>query len=89
MFKAMSRWIPRVSPIRFLIRADGQFLYTLASVVDDLEMGITDVVRGADHVTNTAVQIQIMDRLGAGPPRFSHHALLTGPRGEPLGKASR
>ncbi|MCY3880381.1 MAG: glutamate--tRNA ligase [Rhodobacteraceae bacterium] len=69
-----------------LIRADGQFLYTLASVVDDLEMRITDIVRGADHVTNTAVQIQIMQRLGHEPPRFSHHSLLVGPEGEPLAK---
>ncbi len=69
-----------------LIRADGQFLYTLASVVDDLDMRITDVVRGADHVTNTAAQIQIMNRLGEGPPRFAHHSLLTGPQGEPLAK---
>ena len=46
-----------------LIRGDGQYLYTLASVVDDVEMGITHVVRGSDHVTNTAIQIQIMDAL--------------------------
>jgi glutamyl-tRNA synthetase len=69
-----------------LIRADGQVLYTLASVVDDLEMGITDVVRGADHVTNTATQIQIMAALGGTPPRFAHHSLLTGPGGEGLSK---
>ena len=69
-----------------LIRADGQVLYTLASVVDDVEMGITDVVRGSDHITNTAAQIQIMNRLGAVPPRFAHHSLLTGPEGEPLAK---
>jgi glutamyl-tRNA synthetase len=69
-----------------LIRADGQVLYTLASVVDDLEMGVTDVVRGADHVTNTATQIQIMASLGRGHPRFAHHSLLTGPGGEGLSK---
>ncbi|MXU64640.1 glutamate--tRNA ligase [Oceanomicrobium pacificus] len=69
-----------------LIRGDGQVLYTLASVVDDSELGITDVVRGADHVTNTATQIQIMDALGATPPRFAHHSLLTGPGGEALSK---
>ncbi len=69
-----------------LIRGDGQVLYTLASVVDDLEMGITDVVRGADHVTNTATQIQIMRALGGTPPRFAHHSLLTGPQGEALSK---
>jgi glutamyl-tRNA synthetase len=69
-----------------LIRGDGQVLYTLASVVDDVEMGVTDVVRGADHVTNTAVQVQIMAALGAGAPRFAHHSLLTGPGGEALSK---
>ena len=69
-----------------LIRGDGQFLYTLASVVDDTEMGITDVVRGSDHVTNTATQIQIMEALGGTPPRFAHHSLLTGPQGEALSK---
>ena len=69
-----------------LIREDGQFLYTLCSVVDDAEMDVTDVVRGADHVTNTATQIQIFEALGASPPRFAHHALMTGPGGEKLSK---
>ncbi|MBO6603008.1 MAG: glutamate--tRNA ligase [Roseicyclus sp.] len=69
-----------------LIRGDGQVLYTLASVVDDTEMGITDVVRGSDHVTNTATQIQIIDALGGHVPRFAHHSLLTGPQGEALSK---
>ncbi|APX13543.1 glutamate--tRNA ligase [Tateyamaria omphalii] len=69
-----------------LIRGDGQFLYTLASVVDDTEMGVTDVVRGSDHVTNTATQIQIIEALGGSVPRFAHHSLLTGPQGEALSK---
>ncbi len=69
-----------------LIRGDGQVLYTLASVVDDMEMGVTDVVRGSDHVTNTATQIQIIRALGGTPPRFAHHSLLTGPQGEALSK---
>ena len=69
-----------------LIRKDGQFLYTLASVVDDIDMKITHVVRGADHVTNTATQIQIMEALGKVAPSFSHHSLLTGPGGEALSK---
>ena len=69
-----------------LIRQDGQVLYTLASVVDDTEMGVTDVVRGSDHVTNTATQIQIIQALGGTPPRFAHHSLLTGPQGEALSK---
>ena len=69
-----------------LIRADGQVLYTIASVVDDTEMGVTHVVRGSDHVTNTATQIQIIKALGATPPSFAHHSLLTGPQGEALSK---
>ena len=69
-----------------LIRADGQYLYTLASVVDDIEMGITNVVRGSDHVTNTATQIQMIKALGGDIPYFAHHSLLIGPGGEPLSK---
>ena len=69
-----------------LIRGDGQILYTLASVVDDTEMGVTNVVRGSDHVTNTATQIQIMQALGGTVPTFAHHSLLTGPQGEALSK---
>ncbi|MEM9211583.1 MAG: glutamate--tRNA ligase [Pseudomonadota bacterium] len=69
-----------------LIRGDGQFLYTLASVCDDIDFGITHVVRGSDHVTNTATQIQIIEALGASPPSFAHHSLLTGPHGEALSK---
>ncbi|MEO1563174.1 MAG: glutamate--tRNA ligase [Pseudomonadota bacterium] len=69
-----------------LIRGDGQFLYTLASVCDDVDYGITHVVRGSDHVTNTATQIQIIEALGAKPPAFAHHSLLTGPQGEALSK---
>ncbi len=69
-----------------LIRRDGQVLYTLASAVDDIEMGVTHVVRGSDHVTNTATQIQLIKALAGDPPSFAHHSLLTGPQGEPLSK---
>lgn len=69
-----------------LIKADGQVLYTFASSVDDVDMGVTHIVRGADHVTNTATQIQIMKALGGTPPQFAHHSLLTGPQGEELSK---
>jgi len=69
-----------------LIRADGQVLYTFASSVDDIEMGVTHIVRGADHVTNTATQIQIMEAMGGTPPAFAHHSLLTGAQGEELSK---
>lgn len=69
-----------------LIRTDGQVLYTLASSIDDIDMGVGFVVRGADHVTNTATQIQIMQAMGAAPPNFAHHSLLTGAGGEELSK---
>jgi glutamyl-tRNA synthetase len=69
-----------------LIRGDGQVLYTFASSVDDIDMGVTFIVRGADHVTNTATQIQIMKAMGGTPPDFAHHSLLTGPQGEALSK---
>ncbi|MEO8244066.1 MAG: glutamate--tRNA ligase [bacterium] len=69
-----------------LIRGDGQILYTFASSVDDIDMGVSFIVRGADHVTNTATQIQIMQALGGTPPDFAHHSLLTGPHGEELSK---
>ncbi|GGH54225.1 glutamate--tRNA ligase [Frigidibacter albus] len=69
-----------------LIRADGQVLYTFASSVDDIDMGVTHIVRGGDHVTNTATQIQIIEALGGTPPSFAHHSLLTGAGGEELSK---
>lgn len=69
-----------------LIRADGTYLYTLPSVVDDIDLAVTDVIRGEDHVTNTAVQIQLFEALGAAPPNFAHHNLLTLPSGEGLSK---
>lgn len=69
-----------------LIRGDGQVLYTLASITDDTDMGVTHVVRGADHVTNTATQIQMIQAIGGKVPAFAHHSLLTGPQGEALSK---
>lgn len=69
-----------------LIKASGQVLYTFASPVDDSDMGITHVVRGGDHVTNTATQIQIIKAIGGKVPAFAHHSLLTGPHGEELSK---
>ncbi len=69
-----------------LIRADGTYLYTLPSVVDDLDMGVTDVIRGEDHVTNTGVQIDLVRALGGKAPAFGHHNLLTLASGEALSK---
>ena len=71
-----------------LVREDDTFLYTLPSVVDDIETGVTHVIRGEDHVTNTAVQAQIFEALGASPPSFGHHNLLVNATGEGLSKRS-
>jgi glutamyl-tRNA synthetase len=73
-----------------LVREDGSYLYTLPSVVDDIDLGVTHVIRGDDHVTNTAVQIQIFEALngGRGAPVFGHHNLLAGASGEGLSKRS-
>ncbi len=69
-----------------LIRADGTYLYTLPSIVDDIDMGVTHVIRGEDHVANTGVQIAIFEALGASAPAFGHHNLLTTRDGEGLSK---
>ncbi len=69
-----------------LIRADGTYLYTLPSVVDDMDLRITHIIRGEDHVTNSAVQIEIFAALDGAPPRFAHNNLLTSPGGEGLSK---
>ncbi|BDI59558.1 glutamate--tRNA ligase [Qipengyuania nanhaisediminis] len=63
-------------------RADGSWLYMLPSTVDDIDMGVTQVLRGEDHVSNTAVQIQMFTALGAAPPAFAHEALLVGKEGK-------
>jgi len=63
-------------------RADGSWLYMLPSAIDDADLGITHVVRGEDHVSNTALQLQMFDALGVTPPQFAHEALLTGAEGK-------
>ena len=69
-----------------LVREDGTYLYTLPSVADDIEMGVSHVIRGDDHVTNTGAQIALFRALGAEPPAFGHHNLLTSSTGEGLSK---
>jgi glutamyl-tRNA synthetase len=69
-----------------LIREDGRPLYTLTSVVDDADLAITHIIRGEDHVANTAVQIQIFEALGATVPIFAHLPLLTDAGGQGLSK---
>lgn len=67
-------------------RADGTWLYSLTSVIDDIEMNVSHVIRGEDHLTNSAAQIEMFEALGAKPPRFAHHNLLTLPGGEGMSK---
>ncbi len=69
-----------------LVRGDGSYLYMMPSAVDDIDMGVTDVIRGEDHVANTAVQIQLFRALGATPPVFAHTPLLTDIGGKGLSK---
>jgi glutamyl-tRNA synthetase len=63
-------------------REDGSWLYLLPSVIDDIDLGITHVVRGEDHVSNSAVQIQMFEALGSKPPDFAHEALLVAAEGK-------
>lgn len=65
-----------------VIREDGSFLYHLPSVIDDADFGITHIVRGEDHVTNTAAQIQMFEAVGGKIPAFAHLPLLTGKEGK-------
>lgn len=69
-----------------LLRADGRPIYTLASVVDDIELGITHILRGEDHVTNSAAQIQLFCALGAEPPALGHLSLIVDAEGKGLSK---
>lgn len=69
-----------------LIREDGTYLYTLPSVVDDIDLGITHVIRGEDHVSNTGTQIEIFEALGGTVPTFAHHNLLTDAEGQGFSK---
>jgi glutamyl-tRNA synthetase len=73
---------PRLISDPVVRRADGSWLYLLPSVIDDIDMGVTTVVRGEDHVSNTASQLQMFLALGAQPPAFAHEALLVGSEGK-------
>ena len=69
-----------------ILREDGRVIYTLASVVDDIDFAVTDILRGEDHMTNSAAQIQLFEALGSSPPRLGHLSLLTDISGEGLSK---
>lgn len=82
MIRGPQRFDPALLSDPVIRRADGSWLYMLPSVIDDIDMGITHVVRGEDHVTNTALQLQMFTAMGADAPRFAHAALLTGEEGK-------
>ena len=69
-----------------VVREDGGFLYNLPSVIDDVEMGITNIIRGEDHVTNSGIQIEMFSSLGKNAPIFGHHPLLVDENGDPFSK---
>jgi glutamyl-tRNA synthetase len=69
-----------------IARADGSVLYNFAVAIDDLDAGITHVVRGEDHLSNTPKQLLVFEALGATPPRYAHLPLLHGPDGKKLSK---
>jgi glutamyl-tRNA synthetase len=73
---------PKTMSDAVIRRADGSWLYMLPSAIDDVEMGVTHVVRGEDHVANTALQLQMFAAMAARPPAFAHEALLTGEEGK-------
>ena len=82
MVRGAQNFEPKTMSDPVIRRADGSWLYLLPSVIDDIAMGITHVVRGEDHVSNTATQIQMFAALGATPPAFAHEALLVGTEGK-------
>lgn len=82
LVRGPQRFDPRLLSDPVIRRADGSWLYMLPSAIDDIDMGISHVVRGEDHVSNTATQIQMFTALGSPPPTFAHEALLTGSEGK-------
>ncbi|MBB3764831.1 glutamate--tRNA ligase [Sphingomicrobium lutaoense] len=80
--RGVQKFDPRLISDPVVRRADGSWLYMLPSVVDDMDLGITHVVRGEDHVTNSAIQLQMFDALGARRPVLAHEALLVAAEGK-------
>jgi glutamyl-tRNA synthetase len=82
MIRGEQSFDPKLLSDPVIRRADGSWLYMLPSAIDDIDMGVTHVVRGEDHVSNTATQIQMFTAMGAEPPAFAHEALLVGTEGK-------
>ncbi len=82
LIRGPQRFDPHLLSDPVVRREDGSWLYLLPSVIDDVDLGITHVVRGEDHVSNSATQIQMFEALGAKPPEFAHEALLVAAEGK-------
>ena len=86
LIKGKVKFDPKNLSDPILIREDGSLLYHLPSVIDDIEEGISHIIRGEDHISNTAFHIQIFEALGGSIPEFAHHPFLTDQDGKGFGK---
>jgi glutamyl-tRNA synthetase len=82
LIRGEQRFDPKLLSDPVVRREDGSWLYLLPSVIDDVDLGVTHIVRGEDHVTNSAAQIQMFQALGSKPPQFAHEALLVAAEGK-------
>jgi glutamyl-tRNA synthetase len=82
LIRGEQRFDPKLLSDPVVRREDGSWLYLLPSVIDDVDMKVTHIVRGEDHVSNSAAQIQMFEALGAAPPEFAHEALLVAAEGK-------
>ena len=82
VIRGEQRFDPRLLSDPVVRRKDGSWLYLLPSVIDDVDLGITHIVRGEDHVSNSATQIQMFEALGSEPPSFAHEALVVATEGK-------
>jgi glutamyl-tRNA synthetase len=82
LIRGEQKFDPKLLSDPVVRREDGSWLYLLPSVIDDVDLGVTHVVRGEDHVSNSAAQIQMFEALGSKPPEFAHEALLVAAEGK-------
>jgi glutamyl-tRNA synthetase len=82
LIRGEQKFDPRLLSDPIVRREDGSWLYLLPSVIDDADLGVTHIVRGEDHVSNSATQIQMFEALGSEPPHFAHEALLVAAEGK-------
>ena len=82
LIRGEQRFDPKLLSDPVVRREDGSWLYLLPSVIDDVDLGVTHIVRGEDHVSNSATQIQMFEALGSKPPNFAHEALLVAAEGK-------